>query len=371
MSTFREEATILSGLIALVGAAIFAWLLIIQKRKRWIYLLQQQALLAAGGLLVLVGPIAENLDRWAGMNNLSWWLGYGLGMSACLNVTWQMGLASDKPLHRKVNRAVLALGVLALGCMSWIYFTEMIHNTEWIARIPRTTGELIFSVSFFFYGVIVSLHCFMPFWKSISREENPYVRFRIRLGNWTFLLALTCFTTKTLYLILAFYWGGFEWVNLIALVAMVVTTCFWLLSYLPLHWLPLLYEFNPGQLYHRWRILSNLQYLQAEINRLMTSPPPVESVSVLTRLRNLQRLTYRTTVAILDGKRYLDASLEMPMSTDNQKLLPKWTTDQWRLARELHNLLHSVDSVASGSLVEITTVLETASKKLRSKGHNA
>lgn len=367
MSTFREQTTILSGLIALIGAAIFAWLLIIRKRKRWIYLLQQQALLAAGGLFVLVAPIASWLDHWTGHNNLSWWLGYSLGVGACLNVTWQMGLASDKPILRKLNQIVLLLGALVLAEMAFIYFTEIIHAEEWIARIPRTSGELIFSVSFFLYGVFVALHSFMPFWRSIRREANPYVRFRIRLGNWTFVMALTCFTAKTLYLILTFYFGGFEWVNTIALTAMLITTCFWLMSYLPLHWLPLLYESNPAQLYYRWQSLTELRYLQNELNQLMTSAPPIESLSVVARFHNLQRLIYRTTVAILDGKRYLDAYIEMANTNSNQKLLPKWTSEQWQLARELHDLLRCVDSVANGSLAEITSVLEGVSRKLRGK----
>lgn len=183
MSTFREQTTILSGLIALTGAGVFAWLLLKQKRKRWIYMLQQQALLAAGGLLVLAGPIATRLDQWMGLNNFSWWLGYSLGMGACINVTWQMGLASDKPFHRKINRAVLWIGWLALVEMAVLYFSRIRANSEWLARTPRTHSELLFSLSFFFYGVLVSLHSFMPFWKSISREANPYVRFRIRLGN--------------------------------------------------------------------------------------------------------------------------------------------------------------------------------------------
>lgn len=111
MSAFCKETTILSGLIALTAAFIFAWLLIIRKRKRWIALLEQQALLTVRGLLVLVNPIAKSLDSWTGLNNFSWGLGYSLGIGTCLNVAWQMGLASDKPLHRKVNQVVLTVGL--------------------------------------------------------------------------------------------------------------------------------------------------------------------------------------------------------------------------------------------------------------------
>ncbi len=365
MSTFREQTTILSGLIALAGAGVFAWLLLKQKRKRWIYMLQQQALLAAGGLLVLAGPIATRLDQWMGLNNFSWWLGYSLGMGACINVTRQMGLASDKPFHRKVNRAVLWIGWLALAEMTVLYFSRIRANSEWLARTPRTHSELLFSLSFFFYGVLVSLHSFMPFWKSISREANPYVRFRIRLGNSTFVLALLCFTAKTLYLILAFYWGGFEWVNRIALTSMLLTTAFWFLSYLPLQWLPWLYESNPRHLYLRWRSLSDLEYLQNELSQLMTPVPSSEVMSTFARLRNLQRLTYRTTVAILDGKRYLDAYLETTPNSNQQNSIHQWTNEQWKLAHELHNRLQCVDSVVDGSLTEITAILGNVSKQMQ------
>lgn len=365
MNVFREQMTQTTALLALISTVAFGWLLLKRQRRRWLYLLGGNTLLITIALLILSDAISKPLDNSIGLNNFSWWFAYSLGVCIICNMSWQAALTVEHRRLRILNKLWVWMAPFLLGFMALEYFIYIRHTSEWTPRIPRSEHELWLSVAFFLYGAVAALFTILPYRGFRELEDSPFVRIRFWMGNLVRSGVLVCFSFKTIYLFAAYAWGGFVWINNIALASMTITAALWLLALLPLPFLRRLRDLYPSNFYHRWQALSDLQFLQRELEQLLSANSSLEIIPLWVRLRHLQHVTYRTTVAILDGKRYLDGYIEASPQGIGQRSFPQWNSEQLQMAKQLYDLLHCVDNVTTGSIAEITRVLEDASKQLR------
>lgn len=351
--TFRQWVT---GFVAVILCllAVYQLVEIIRKRRfGFVNTVTVTAFLVVLSLTMLVDPVSHLLDTTTGLNNLSWFLGYAVGVLACYYVGY---MACRVNLH-PYSATMIKVLTLGLGCvlvlMSGLYGRVIVHTAEWIPRTPRSLAEVIFSTLFFGYGGVVAGFATLAGRLAITAEHNAAIRLRLRVTNWAVVTATLFFLIKVLYLWCVRLFVDVEWLNQLALLFMAVTGVLWVVVFVPTWIYRWAVTYSPVAYIRRLLILHKLIGLQQTLHRLVMPETTLQREHLWHRLSQTSVCIYRTTIAILDDKRLLASQVAM---TDRRHELA-WTLEQRQQACQLQELLQAIDTVDGQELESLVQAL--------------
>ena len=369
--TFREWTT---GFVAVILCLLALYQLVeIFRRRRYgfVNLVTLTAFLVVLSLTMLVDPISRAIDTSTGLNNLSWFLGYALGVLACYLVGYMACRVNLHP-YSAIMVKILKLGVACvIVLMSLLYVRVLVHTPEWIPRTPRSLAEVIFSTLFFGYGGVVAGFCVIAGRIAIRAERNAAIRLRLRVTGWAVVTATLFFLAKVLYLWCVRFFAGVEWLNQLALLCMAITGVLWVMVFMPTWVYRWAITYNPVAYTRRLFTLYELIRLQQVLHRLLAPATVPQQDHLWHRLNKTNVCIYRTTIAILDYKRLLASQIAL---TGNERPLTHksaWTFEQRRQAQQLYELLQAIDTVHEQELAPVVQALKLVSGYIRKTNGSA
>jgi len=363
--TFRLWITGFVAVILFV-LAIYQSVEILRKRRfGFVNTVTVTAFLVVLSLTILVDPVSRLLDTITGFNNLSWFLGYTVGVLACYYVGYMACRVNLHP-HSTIMIKILTVGV---GCMivlmSVFYVRVLVHTPEWIPRTPRSLTEVIFSTLFFGYGGVVSSFCVIAGRIAIRTERNAAIRLRLRVTNWAVVAATLFFTAKVLYLWSIRFFAEVEWLNQMALLCMAINGMLWVMVFMPTWAYRWAVTYNPVAYIRRLLTLYELMRLQQLLHHLLTPADNLLQEHLWRRITQTNVCIYRTIIAILDYKRLLASQIT---SADREHTVGQrvtWSVEQRQQAQQLHELLQAIDTVHSQEIEPVVQALSVLSRYIR------
>lgn len=358
--TFRQWTT---GFVAVIlcGLAVYQLVEIIRRRRYgFVNTVTFTAFLVVLSLTMLVDPVSRWLDASTELNNLSWFLGYAVGVLACYFVGYMACRVNLHPYSATMIR-ILMLGLLGmLVFMSVLYGCVIVDTPEWIARTPRTVAEVIFSTLFFGYGGVVATFATLAGRIAIKAEHNAAIRLRLRVTNWAVVTATLFFFIKVLYLWCVRFFAHVEWINQLALLCMAITGMLWVVVFVPTWLYRWAVTYSPVAYIRRLQILHELLRLQQLLHYLLTPETGLQQESLWRRLTQTSVCIYQTTIAILDYKRLLGSQVAIG---SRARELP-WSPEQRQQAYQLQELLQAIDTVAGQEIDPLVRVLCRISRSM-------
>ena len=299
------------------------------------------------GMTLFLTPVYVAVDRWAGLNNLSWLLAYLLLMLPIYLVGVQVsaGFPRRGPLIRRLLKAgnLTTTVVLVVLYVGWIQ-----PSPEWPQRTARTLPDLLFITFFFATVSALPLLTLGLIRDSFRRRGALALRLRMSISAVAMVASLVCFGHKILAAVAAYALpdsplGG--QLDQVAWAALGMTAVAWMVSMLPRRFFlivvgPVLYLDTLHSLVH-------LRRLYARVTALI--PPVVDYAPTwgeLVRQPDFHR--YRLVIGVLDGRKMIPGRTmamrqRMGMEAGTKRSISvAWTRPQWRQAEVLEDLLLKV-----------------------------
>ena len=351
---WRQEISKWLALVTLVYASFQYAFMFYRRRGRHANINVHFVFFGSLTLLVL-DVFDEHIYNLSGMNNLFWYLGYGLaaitmyliGVSICRIAFEEKGNTTEQLIH---------LGFFAvIAILSFLYYSHLQFASNWPKRLPRDWGEFIFSQTLFIYATIIGLISIIGRLRFLKTEQNLVVRARTCASLLAASMAFLCFFAKVCYLGIAFFYMEIVWINKLALFALVALVLFWAIGIMPTAVYVFLLDFNPFRFINRIRQLYTLQQLLIKLNRICPLPQhlPLDTPQAIVRDPNQE--IYRTIIAILDRYNLLKGFIEQPESCSPYR--PAWTDQELQTARQFCLAFSPVDENRESNYIELTKLL--------------
>jgi len=347
---WRQQISSWIALITLIYAS-FQYGFIFYRQQERQYNLNIHFVFFGSLTLIVLDVIDDQIYNITGMNNLFWYLGYGL---AALT-TYLMGVSICRYGYTKTERWVHLGFFTVIIVLSLLYYTHLKNNSNWPMRLPRDWGEFIFSQALFIYATFIGVISVTGRIGFLKAERNPVVRARMFVSIMATTMALVCFLGKVVYLGLAFFYAEISWINRLAVLALAAIVPFWLISILPKQFYIFILEYNPVSYVYRMYQLFLLRRLLIKTDRICPLPQPLQLDNRRCILGDLNIATYRTTIAILDRYEILKGFIERPDSSSLLK--PNWTDKELRIAQRLYKAFTPLEENRNSDYKQLTKQL--------------